>query len=297
MQRLLTSFNRTTSLLHISLRASTSPRLAHSIRTMASFPVSFPADKPVLRLDRLQTSPSIYVLHMLSAETPDNRLTVHFLEQWMEALNFVEKEWDQSDEQKAGAALISTGPTDPKAKFYSNGLDFEKVLQDPEFFDKHLNRVYEKLLSFPIPTVAAIGGHCFAAGFGLVMSHDYRVQNGQKGFLCMNEIDFGAQIPPGLYAALNSKNLPSNVMRKMVLEGHRFGAKEAQAERIIDIISPSADEKVESAPAKTLETAIEVAKSFAKKAGADAYQSNKLVIYAPYLATLRERNEDATARL
>lgn len=38
-------------------------------------------------------------------------------------------------------------------------LDFENAISDPNFFDTHLNKVYEKLLSFPIPTVASIGGH------------------------------------------------------------------------------------------------------------------------------------------
>lgn len=28
-----------------------------------------------------------------------------------------------------------------------------------------------------------------AAGFGLAMSHDYRVFNASRGYLCMNEID------------------------------------------------------------------------------------------------------------
>lgn len=86
----------------------------------------------------------------------------------------------------------------------------------------------------------------------------------------------GAQIPPGLYAALESKKLPLNVMRKIVLEGHRFGAAEAFNERIIDVISPKPEEKVDNGPAKTLETSIELAIRLAPKAGKDAYGSNKV---------------------
>lgn len=76
-------------------------------------------------------------------------------------------------------------------------------------------------------------------------------------------------------------------MRKVVLEGHRFGAKEALAERIVDMVSPAAGET--GGAAKTLETSVELAKKVALKAGADSYQSNKLVLYAPALATLREK--------
>lgn len=108
------------------------------------------------------------------------------------------------------------------------GLDFESAIADPDFFDKYLFPgelpieiehqssileinfclslflsefgsfhsassllpVYEKLLSFPIPTIASVGGHGFAAGFGLAMAHDFRVMNGNRGYLCMNEIEW-----------------------------------------------------------------------------------------------------------
>ena len=255
-----------------------------------SYPISFPSEgKALLKLDKTSSSPYIYTLHFLGAHTPDNRLTHAFLEAILAALKHVEKEWDNlpNEEQKKGAALITTGQADEKAKFYSNGLDFESATSDPNFFDTHLNRVYEMLLTFPMPTVASIGGHCFAAGFGMAMAHDYRVFNGTKGYMCMNEIDFGAQIPPGLYAALTSKMTSNILMRKVVLEGHRFGAKDALEEKMIDIISPTKGE--EGGAGKTLQTSTELAKKVALKAGADAYQSNKLVMYASHLAILREK--------
>lgn len=56
--------------------------------------------------------------------------------------------------------------------------------QTPIFFT-----VYRRLLTFPIPTIAAINGHAFAAAFAVAMGHDYRVMNGNRGFLCMNEIE------------------------------------------------------------------------------------------------------------
>lgn len=156
----------------------------------ASFPASGPADKALVRVDG-QEGPgesAIYVLHLLGTQTPDNRLTVALLTAIMEALVHVEKAWDDSDAQKKGAALVTTAQVQPDSKFFSNGLDFEAAISDPDFFDKYLNPVYEKLLSFPIATVASVGGHAFAAGFGLAMAHDYRVFNGKKGYMCMNEV-------------------------------------------------------------------------------------------------------------
>ncbi|PWN92692.1 ClpP/crotonase [Acaromyces ingoldii] len=260
---------------------------------------NFPKDgKALLTLERSSSSPIIYTVTFTGGETPDNRLTHKFLDAILAALEHVEQEWDRTlsdEEKKGGAALVTTGQIVEGAKFYSNGLDFENAISDPNFFDTHLNKVYEKLLSFPIPTVASIGGHAFAAGFGLAMAHDYRVFNGAKGYLSMNEIDFGAQIPPGLYAALSSKMTSNVLMRKVVLEGHRFGAKEALAERIIDIIAPAQGEQ--GGAKKTLEVATELAKRVAPKARADCYGSNKLVMYFPYLEILRMKNEVATGRL
>lgn len=87
-----------------------------------SYPISFPEDKPLLRLERPSSSPYIYTIHFLGTESPDNRLTHAFLGALLNALKHVEKEWDSLDEgQKKGAALITTGQTDEKAKFYSNG--------------------------------------------------------------------------------------------------------------------------------------------------------------------------------
>lgn len=107
------------------------PRLFNPIRTsrlnrlyatMSSYPLTFPSSKALVRLERTSSSPFIYTLHFLGAETPDNRLTHNFLESLLSAFQHVEKEWDGLDEQqKKGAALITTGQIEEKSKFYSNG--------------------------------------------------------------------------------------------------------------------------------------------------------------------------------
>jgi hypothetical protein len=47
----------------------------------------------------------------------------------------------------------------------------------------------------PLPDVAAIG-HLPNANDGsnlmMAMAHDYRIMNPHKGFLCLNELEFGA---------------------------------------------------------------------------------------------------------
>lgn len=109
--------------------------------------------------------PGLFVLTFTGGETKDNRLTAHFLTGYLEALDYVQGKWDdisngnndQCDASK-GAALITTGQVEEGSKFFSNGLDFEAAIATPNFFDKYLNPVYTKLMTFPIPTIASVGG-------------------------------------------------------------------------------------------------------------------------------------------
>ena len=53
---------------------------------------------------------------------------------------------------------------------------------------------------YPMPTIALINGHAFAGGLMLAMFHDYRVMNPHRGYLCLNELDFGAPLrPPSMF--------------------------------------------------------------------------------------------------
>ncbi|KAE8255450.1 hypothetical protein A4X13_0g3031 [Tilletia indica] len=261
-----------------------------------SEPVHFPSKGTAL-ITVTEPEEYLFILTMLGAETPDNRLTHAHLEAWLQALDHVEARWDDIPEakKKGGAALVSTARVDPSQKIWSNGLDFAAATSDEHFFDTHLLRVYERLLSFPIPTIASVGGHAFAGGFGLVASHDYRVMNANKGFLCMNEIMFGAQLPPGLYAALSTKVVHPATARSMVLEGHRFAGPQAKAVGLVDVLAPEKGQ--EGGPAETLEAAVQLARKLRPLCARDAWGSNKLVMYSYQLAVLREKNFDATSKL
>lgn len=140
--------------------------------------------------------------------------------------------------------LVTCGPRD-KNRFYSNGLDLSEALTSDHFFQHVLNRLYKKLLLYPIPTVAAINGHAMAGGFCLVLAHDFRVMkdNEQKGraTMAMTEISFGAPIPAGLAAIVKTKLPSSNLVAKCLTEGHRFGAQESLESGIVHAIAPESE--------------------------------------------------------
>lgn len=217
------------------------------------------------------TTAPVFVLKLLSAQTPDNRLTPQLLTALLAALQHVEDTWDSIlSSTTHGAALVITGTTEGKtSKFFSNGLDFESAIADPNFFDNYLFPVYEKMLTFPIPTVASIGGHAFAAGWGLVSSCDGAVM-GQKGYLCMNEVLFGAAIPLGLWAPLSTRIHTPAQKSRVVLQAQRWSGSSALQEGFIDVHVPEADS------AAVLSKSIELAAAWAEKSKANAWGSNKV---------------------
>ncbi|KAF5095356.1 hypothetical protein D0Z03_001851 [Geotrichum reessii] len=89
------------------------------------------------------------------------------------------------------------------------------------------------ILEFPWPTIAVVNGHGFAAGFMVAACHDYRVMNPDKGFLCMNEVAFGADLLPPMMSIFRVK-FGAQLSRKITQEGHRFTSKEALEVGIID---------------------------------------------------------------
>lgn len=170
----------------------------------------------------VQPSPRVYVLSFSSP--PDNRLTPAFNATFLLALDILENRYPKG-------VLVSTSSI---AKFYSNGLDYENAVKDPAFFRQSLYPLWQRLLTYPMPTIALINGHAFAGGLMTAMMHDYRIMNPHKGFLCLNELDFGAPLRPPMASIFRVKLSAMSTFRHMVLESRRYPALEALKEGIID---------------------------------------------------------------
>lgn len=169
------------------------------------------------------TSPaeSIYLLTLSSP--PDNRLTTATCGALLQALDIIEFDYPKG-------VLMTTSAI---PKFYSNGLDLEHAMTTPGFWSNSIYLLWKRLLTYPMPTVALINGHGFAGGFMTAMHHDYRVQNPEKGFLCLNEVEFGAPLKPAMTSIFRQK-LPANLYRDVTLEAKRFGGKAALEAGIVD---------------------------------------------------------------
>lgn len=248
---------------------------------------------PLVRLD-FDPQTRIFVLYLLGEQTPDNRLTHEFIREGIvPACQQVQKMWAQWVKEGnvgEGSALVTTAL--PSNKIFSNGLDLMNAIADPTFFDDYLNVMFKELLSLPIPTVASVGGHAFAGGFTLAAAHDYRVQNGKKGYLCLNEIEFGAPVPNGMMAVLRTVTNEPTVIRKIVLEGHRFGAKEALQHKLIDVI---ADGPGYEGSEGTLKKSIELAMALRSRTLKNGYKVNRELMFKEQFVILNQPDKYVTS--
>ncbi len=87
-----------------------------------------------------------------------------------------------------------------------------------------------------MPTLAVMPGHAFAAGFMTAMMHDYRIMNPHRGYLCLNELDFGAPLQPPMASIFRQKVPSPNTFRTIVLESKRIGALEGMKEGLLDSV-------------------------------------------------------------
>jgi len=132
----------------------------------------------------------------------------------------------------APTALVTTAT----GKFFSNGLDLEWVMANADEWARYAARVevlLARLITLPVPTVAAINGHAFGAGAMLAMAHDFRVMRADRGFLCFPEVDIRIPFTPGMSALIQGKTSPRTAIEAMTT-GRRYGGSDAEAAGLVD---------------------------------------------------------------
>jgi Delta3-Delta2-enoyl-CoA isomerase len=181
---------------------------------------------------------------------------------------------DEAAALPAPVALVTVAD----GKFFSNGLDLDWLtghLDEAQSYVASVQAVFARVLTLPMSTVAAIQGHCFAAGAMLALAHDWRTMRSDRGFFCLPEVDIAIPFSVGMDALLQAK-LPVATAIEALTTGKRYGGAAAQAAGIVTAAVPED---------QVLAAALEIARPLAGKAGAT-------------LGTIKERMFAATtARL
>ena len=184
----------------------------------------------------------------LSLDDGENRWNTTLVREIAQAL-------DEVEASEGPAALVTTSTSE---KFFSNGLDLEWVQSkgehrggDRKVFGAEFMTLMGRLITLPVPTVCAINGHAFGAGFMAALCHDVRIMREDRGFACANEMQLGMVIPlPEL--ALFRHKIPMNAFYETVQLARRWTGPDAlsagivqqvaSAENLLDLATQRASE-------------------------------------------------------
>lgn len=172
----------------------------------------------------LQTVDGIAVLNLGDDE---NRFTPEFLETVHTLLDRV------LADGAAGLVTTATG------KFYTNGLDLDWLAahaDQTQWYVGQVQSLLARVLTLPVPSVAAINGHAFGAGAMLATAHDFRVMRTDRGYFCFPEADIRIPFTPGMAALIQAKLTPQAAVASMTT-GRRFGGPDARAYGIVDAVA------------------------------------------------------------
>jgi enoyl-CoA hydratase/carnithine racemase len=144
----------------------------------------------------------------------ENRFDEQFVAEVETALNHVENE-------SQSKVLVTVGLD----KYYSNGFDLDFLNSlSPVALERFINRSCDllgRLLTFPLPTVAAINGHAFGVGAILALAHDLRVMRRDRGWFCLPEVDLDLRLHPFLIALIFDR-IPTHSAYEAILTSQRY---------------------------------------------------------------------------
>lgn len=165
----------------------------------------------------------------------DNRFNPPFLDALLGVL-------EQIETRSAARTLLIRSSHE---KIFSNGIDLEWLqpllqqnnLAAAQQFFHQLNRLFKRLLTYPLVTVGAISGHAFGGGAILACAFDFRFMRSDRGFFCLPEVDVGVPFLPGMIALLRSA-IPAHVLREMQLTGLRLTGEACERHHIVQKACP-----------------------------------------------------------
>lgn len=224
------------------------------------------------RLIELTTQDSIAVLTMNTAE---NRHNPEFLAEFHQHLDQVEG--DQSIK-----SIILTSASE---KNWSLGIDLAWMSQPantPETisdFMTELGGLLKRLVTFPMPIIAALNGHTYGNGSVLACACDFRFMKSDKGFFCFPEVDVLVPFVPSMFPLIN-KAIPQTFFNRLAMSGQRVGAQELLDNQVVEAIFANEEELQAGV--------VEFAKTFNKNRW--IYGQNKTQMNKQILTTMKEED-------
>ena len=162
---------------------------------------------------------------ILTMNTAENRHNPTFAAGMLKALDEIE-----ADQEVKAVVLASSDK-----KNWSLGIDLEWMMgslsrnetQAIKDFMYELNRMFKRILTIPVPVIAAMNGHAFGDGAILFCNCDFRFMRSDRGFFCFPEVDINIPFLPGMLAMMK-KAIPYHKLEDLVYSGRRVSGKELE---------------------------------------------------------------------
>lgn len=157
---------------------------------------------------------------VLAMNTAENRHNPEFLTEFNQHLDAIEAD-------KGIKSVVLTSAND---KSWSLGIDLEWMSQasnTPEIIADFMTEVtglLKRIVTFPMPVIAAINGHAYGNGAVLACACDFRFMKSDKGFFCFPEVDVMVPFFPSMFPLIQ-KAIPQNFFNRLAMSGQRVDAQ------------------------------------------------------------------------
>ena len=172
---------------------------------------------------------------LLTMRYGENRLNPMFLDAMLSVL----------DEIEADASVEALAVASDHEKIFCNGIDLDWVStamkegrpEDLKTFFHKMGLLFRRMLLYPMPTVAAVNGHVFAAGAVLSLTFDFRLMRADRGYFCLPEVDLGIPFLPSALAICR-RIIPSALFNDMQYTGRRLTGPECLENGLVREVCP-----------------------------------------------------------
>lgn len=160
---------------------------------------------------------------LLTMYNGDNLINPEFIRSFLKVLDVIEKQDD------AHALVVRSA----NPKVFSLGIDIDWALkmlsQDEKGFLRefflNLDRLFMRILLYPMPTLAAVNGHVFGIGVVFSCCFDIRYMRLERGYLCLPEVDLNIPLLPGMVEILR-RVIPTSKLEQIQYTGGRLTPQE-----------------------------------------------------------------------
>jgi len=104
-----------------------------------------------------------------------------------------------------------------------------------------ISDLFKRIVTFPMPIIAALNGHTYGNGSVLACACDFRFIKSDKGFFCFPEVDVMVPFFPSMFPIIN-KAISQTFFNRLAMSGERVGAQQLLENKVVEAVFANNDE-------------------------------------------------------